>query len=65
MAKSELAKLAQEIRVNIVNCIGSLGVGHIGGCLSIADVSATANAARESSRLSNRIACVCQLRSLV
>ena len=40
MAKSELAKLAQEIRVNIVNCIGSLGVGHIGGCLSIADVLA-------------------------
>lgn len=40
MAKSELATLAQEIRVNIVNCIGSLGVGHIGGCLSIADVLA-------------------------
>ncbi|MBR6751154.1 MAG: transketolase [Clostridia bacterium] len=40
MAKSELATLAQEIRVNIVNCISSLGVGHIGGCLSIADVLA-------------------------
>ena len=27
-----------EIRRNIIKCIGSLGVGHIGGCLSIADV---------------------------
>ncbi|MDR3216607.1 MAG: transketolase [Clostridiaceae bacterium] len=32
--------LAKEIRINIVDCIGSLGVGHIGGCLSIADVLA-------------------------
>lgn len=36
----QLKKLAQEIRVNIVDCIGSIGVGHIGGCLSIADVLA-------------------------
>ncbi|WP_072016485.1 hypothetical protein [Neosynechococcus sphagnicola] len=31
---------AKEIRRFIVNEIGHLGVGHIGGCLSIADVLA-------------------------
>jgi transketolase len=36
----ELKKKANAIRVNILNCIGSIGVGHIGGCLSIADVLA-------------------------
>ncbi|MDR2634858.1 MAG: transketolase [Clostridiales bacterium] len=36
----KLKDFAVKIRVNIVDCIGSLGVGHIGGCLSIADVLA-------------------------
>lgn len=40
MENKALAALAKNIRVNIVNCISSLGVGHIGGCLSIADVLA-------------------------
>jgi transketolase len=40
MDGKELKNLAKEIRVNIVECIGSIGVGHIGGCLSIADVLA-------------------------
>ena len=36
----ELENVARNIRANIVECIASLGVGHIGGCLSIADVLA-------------------------
>ncbi|MBQ8178129.1 MAG: transketolase [Clostridia bacterium] len=40
MRNQNLVALAQNIRENIVNCIGSLGVGHIGGCLSIADLLA-------------------------
>lgn len=40
MSNQNLVALAQNIRENIVNCIGSLGVGHIGGCLSIADLLA-------------------------
>ena len=40
MSNQNLVTLAQNIRENIVNCIGSLGVGHIGGCLSIADLLA-------------------------
>ena len=35
-----LKELAISIRKNIVECIASIGVGHIGGCLSIADVLA-------------------------
>lgn len=40
MSNQNLVALARNIRENIVNCIGSLGVGHIGGCLSIADLLA-------------------------
>jgi len=40
MGETNLALVAKNIRENIVNCIGSLGVGHIGGCLSIADLLA-------------------------
>lgn len=40
MSNQNLVTLARNIRENIVNCIGSLGVGHIGGCLSIADLLA-------------------------
>ena len=35
-----LREFAKQIRINTVECIGSLGVGHIGGSLSIADVLA-------------------------
>lgn len=35
-----LKELAKNIRANIVEAIASIGVGHIGGCLSIADVLA-------------------------
>lgn len=37
---SELGSLAQRIRADIVMSIASVGSGHIGGCLSIADVLA-------------------------
>lgn len=40
MDYKEVASFAREVRINIVNCIGSIGVGHIGGCLSIVDVLA-------------------------
>lgn len=30
--------ICKDIRVDLVKCIGSLGVGHIGGCLSIVDL---------------------------
>lgn len=40
MNYDQLRAFARDIRANIVDCIGSLGVGHIGGCLSIADVLA-------------------------
>jgi len=36
----DLKQVARDIRCNIVECIGSIGVGHIGGCLSIADLLA-------------------------
>lgn len=32
--------VCKDIRVDLVKCIGSLGVGHIGGCLSIVDLLA-------------------------
>lgn len=35
-----LKSLAREIRIDILECIRSIGVGHIGGCLSIADLLA-------------------------
>lgn len=40
MDNPQIKAFAKEIRVNIVDCIGSLGSGHIGGCLSIADLLA-------------------------
>lgn len=36
----DLKSLARNIRIDILDCIKSIGVGHIGGCLSIADVLA-------------------------
>ncbi len=36
--RKELQKFAAEIRIQIMHCIASLGVGHVGGSLSIADV---------------------------
>ncbi|MDR0854870.1 MAG: transketolase [Christensenellaceae bacterium] len=38
--EEKVVNLAKEIRTNILDCIGSIGSGHIGGCLSIADVLA-------------------------
>lgn len=35
-----IKELASSVRRNIVECISSIGVGHIGGCLSIADLLA-------------------------
>jgi len=35
---SELNEKARQIRHYTLECIGSIGMGHIGGCLSIADV---------------------------
>lgn len=37
---NEIKKFAVEIRKETIKCIGKLGVGHIGGALSIADVLA-------------------------
>lgn len=36
--KEELIKIAKIIREDTVRCIGSIGVGHIGGCLSIVEI---------------------------
>lgn len=36
----DLKQIAKDIRCNIVECIGSIGVGHIGGCLSIVELLA-------------------------
>ena len=38
MTEKQLKDLAKEVRINIVESIGNLGVGHIGGCLSIVEV---------------------------
>jgi transketolase len=38
--KEDLKKRSTQIRRLTVTCIGTLGVGHIGGCLSLADVLA-------------------------
>ncbi|MDR3186161.1 MAG: transketolase [Christensenellaceae bacterium] len=40
LTSETIVNLAKEIRINIIDCIGSIGVGHIGGCLSIADLLA-------------------------
>lgn len=40
MDKKKIEALAKEIRVNVVNCIASIGSGHIGGSLSICDLLA-------------------------
>ena len=40
MKSTEIKKFAVEIRRETVRCIGSLGVGHIGGALSIVDLLA-------------------------
>ena len=37
---NEIKKFAIDIRRETIKCIGNLGVGHIGGALSIADVLA-------------------------
>lgn len=34
----DLKEICKEIRCETLNCIGSIGVGHIGGCLSVAEV---------------------------
>lgn len=34
----ELKEICKDIRCEILNCIGSIGVGHVGGCLSVAEV---------------------------
>lgn len=36
----DLKKICKDIRCDIVTCIGHLGVGHIGGCLSIVELLA-------------------------
>lgn len=36
----DLKQVAKDLRCGMVSCIGSLGVGHIGGCLSIAELLA-------------------------
>ena len=38
MNEKELKAFASEARKNCLFCIGSLGVGHIGGALSIVDI---------------------------
>lgn len=36
----DLIQICKDIRVDTVKCIGSIGVGHIGGCLSIVEILA-------------------------
>ena len=38
--KSDLKEICKDIRCDIMTCIGHLGVGHIGGCLSIVELLA-------------------------
>ena len=38
--KSDLKEICRDIRCDIMTCIGHLGVGHIGGCLSIVELLA-------------------------
>ena len=37
----ELKEICKNIRIDTVRCIGSIGVGHIGGCLSIVEILAS------------------------
>lgn len=34
----ELKEICKDIRCEIINCVGSLGNGHLGGCLSVAEL---------------------------
>ncbi len=36
--KQDLKKIALDIRCDVLRCIGHLGVGHIGGCLSVVEL---------------------------
>ncbi len=36
--KQDLKKIALDIRCDVLRCIGNLGVGHIGGCLSVVEL---------------------------
>lgn len=40
MTLTKLNEICKDIRCDIMTCIGNLGVGHIGGCLSIVEVLA-------------------------
>ena len=35
-----LTEICKDIREDIVKCIASIGVGHIGGCLSLVEILA-------------------------
>jgi transketolase len=37
----DLKKICRDVREDTVDCIGSIGVGHIGGCLSIVEILVT------------------------
>ena len=36
----DLKEICKDIRCDIMTCIGHLGVGHIGGCLSVVEALA-------------------------
>ncbi len=36
--KQDLKKIALDVRCDVLRCIGNLGVGHIGGCLSVVEL---------------------------
>ena len=38
--KPDLKEICKDIRCDILTCIGHLGVGHIGGCLSVPELLA-------------------------
>ena len=35
---NDLKSIAKDIRCDVLQCIGHLGVGHIGGCLSVVEL---------------------------
>ena len=35
---TNLREIAKDIRCDVLTCIGNLGVGHIGGCLSVVEL---------------------------
>ncbi len=37
----ELKQICKDIRIDTMKCMGSIGVGHVGGCLSIVDILAS------------------------